>query len=282
MNRVRANAALSRRTRAYSVSAMDGLERITPVVLTFDEEPNLGRCLESLRWARRVVVVDSGSTDRTREIASAFANVDWFERPFDSHGRQWSHALHETRVATEYALALDADMSVTVELLRELDAALPSSPAGAIIPFEYRYDGRPLRGSVYPAQLRLMRLTEAVITQPGHTQVFSVRGEPVLRLRARLIHDDRKPFERWVTSQLGYSRDEAERIRGGIESRGPRDLIRRLGLSPAVVGAVAYARAGGPRGGRLAVRYALERGLFECMLAIRLLASSSPGESDAG
>ena len=64
------------------------LSDITPVILTYNEEPNLGRTLESLRWAPRVVVVDSGSTDATRAIAERFSNVAWFERRFDDFARQ--------------------------------------------------------------------------------------------------------------------------------------------------------------------------------------------------
>ena len=53
------------------------LDRITPLVLTYNEEANIGRLLESLAWAKRVVVIDSESTDGTRKIVSQFANADF-------------------------------------------------------------------------------------------------------------------------------------------------------------------------------------------------------------
>ena len=83
---------------------------VTPVILTYNEEPNLGATLTSLTWASRIVVVDSGSSDRTAEIARSFPNVAWFVREFDSHSAQWSFAVHGTSVDTRYLLALDADM----------------------------------------------------------------------------------------------------------------------------------------------------------------------------
>ena len=69
---------------------------ITPVILTYNEAPNIGRALERLRWAKGVVVVDSGSTDETPSIAAGFPNVRTVVRPFDSHARQWRFAVEET------------------------------------------------------------------------------------------------------------------------------------------------------------------------------------------
>ena len=60
------------------------LDQITPIVLTYNEAPNIRRTLDSLRWAERVVVVDSGSKDGTEEIAKSFSNVVWYVRNFDS------------------------------------------------------------------------------------------------------------------------------------------------------------------------------------------------------
>src|SRR5882724_9341342 len=96
-------------------------KKVTPVVLTYDEEPNIGRTLDSLRWASDVIVVDSGSTDQTEQIARSFPNVRWYIRPFDRHLAQWEHGIYHTGITSEYTLALDADMQVTPTLLQEID-----------------------------------------------------------------------------------------------------------------------------------------------------------------
>ena len=115
-------------------------DAVTPVILTLNEDANIRSALESLSWARRVIVLDSGSTDRTEAIARTFQNVDWLVRRFDSHGEQWRHAINDHAVSTEYALALDADMQVSDDLLRELESAfLNRQFAGGMIPFERRY-----------------------------------------------------------------------------------------------------------------------------------------------
>src|SRR5258707_820508 len=102
---------------------LNSLKQITPVVLTYDEEANLRRNLDSLHWAQRVVIVDSGSTDATAAIARSYANVSWRTRPFDSFRAQWEHAVHQTGINTEYVLALDCDMEVSARLLEEIASA---------------------------------------------------------------------------------------------------------------------------------------------------------------
>jgi len=253
---------------------------ITPVILTWNEAPNIGRGLESVRWADRVVVVDSGSTDETEAIARSFGNVAWFTRPFDTHGRQWAFAIGETAIDTPYVLALDADYRVPAAFVDEcLERFLPGHYDGAVAGFDYEVLGRTLMGSVYPAKPVLFRPSALRIEQPGHTQEMHVEGT-VYTFQSRLIHDDRKPVTRFVNSQLEYSRLEALRLaRGGHRWQ---DRVRRLGLMPLVAGVAAYLRAGGPRRGAAALRYAYERVTFECLLAMRVLQDrTAPGPTEA-
>jgi glycosyltransferase involved in cell wall biosynthesis len=250
--------------------ASKSLEQVTPVVLTYNEEPNVGRTLDSLRWAHTVVVLDSGSTDQTESIARAFENVVWCERTFDTHVAQWEYGIRQTGITSEYVLALDADMQVTDEFLQELENNFPyGQTVGGITPFEYRYHGRALAGSLCPPQLRLFRHDEVGISQPDHTQRFSVSGE-IYRFRNRLVHDDRKPVDRWVASQVAYQLLNEQELSNGRRQR-LRDHLRRAGLMPPIVGALAYLRAGGPFKGAAAARYAYERMTSESILAVRLM-----------
>jgi glycosyltransferase involved in cell wall biosynthesis len=246
------------------------LETITPVVLTCNEEPNIGRTLDALRWARTVVVLDSGSTDKTKEIVGGYENVQWFERAFDNHQAQWDYAIRQTGIDTEYVLALDADMEVSPAFRDELvETFLPGNFAGGEVPFIYSYYGRHLVGSLYPNQIRVFRVQDVVVTQVDHTQHFAVTGA-VYKFRNRVIHDDRKPLERWVAAQLSYQVLNDEAIGNGGSSR-LKYSLRRTGLVPPMVGLLAYLRSGGPFGGAASARYAYERMVCESLLAIRLM-----------
>jgi hypothetical protein len=242
---------------------------ITPVILTYNEESNIEATLASLAWASRIVVVDSGSSDRTGEIARSFANVAWFVREFDSHAAQWSYAVQGTGIDTSYVLALDADMRPGAGFQEELARFAGQTGRAGLAPFEYRIHGRPLMGSIYPPQIRVFGTEDVRIEQRGHTQVFRSTA-PLYRFRCKLIHEDRKPFARWLANQLQYAALEADRIRNAPAKRFV-DRLRRSGVSPAIWGAYAYLRAGGPLAGAAARAYAQERMVFEALLA-RLLA----------
>lgn len=246
------------------------LDSVTPVLLTFNEELNIGRTLETLRSFARVVVVDSGSTDRTEEIVRAFQNVSWFVRPFDEHVRQWRFALEETGIESTFVLALDADMSVTPDLVAEVAEVISDSGVDAgLIPVEYRIRGVTLLGSLYPPELRLLRRSAAAVTAAGHTQKFATTGR-ISRLRYRLVHDDRKPLESFVAAQLGYSARELSPLMEGWDVRFSARIRRSFPFTPILVWAWAWLRAGGPFRGAAARRYALERLLYEAMLRWRV------------
>lgn len=246
------------------------LERITPVVLTLNEELNIGRTLDSLAAFARVVVVDSGSSDRTEAIARAHPNVAWYERDWRGFGEQWSFAFRETAISTPFILALDADMSAPPDLVKELEEIAGRGDVnGGVIGFEYRIQGVPLAGSLYPAQLRLLRAGNARVGEVGHAHLLEVDGRAV-KLRNRLVHDDRKPLEAFVRAQLGYSTRE---LSGLLEGKGgpfSSRVRRAVPFTPIAVWAWAWLLAGGPFRGPAARRYALERLLYEAMLRWRM------------
>ena len=154
------------------------LDQITPLILTWNEEANIARTLEKLRWAREVVVVDSGSTDGTRAICESFPNVRVVVRPFDNHATQWNYGLQKTGIVSEWVLALDADYVLTDAFIDEMQALLPAqSMAGYRMRFRYCVYGRPLSGTLYPPVTGLYRREAAHYVQDGHTQRAVVKGE---------------------------------------------------------------------------------------------------------
>ena len=202
------------------------LDQVTPVILTLNEEDNLGRTLAALRWAQHIVVVDAGSKDATRSIATSFPNVELFDRSFDSHAEQWNFAI--SRATTEWVLALDADYLVPPEFIDEIAHLRPEETLSAYrTSFIYVIHGRSLRGSLYPAKPVLFRRHRARYIQDGHTQQLIVEGR-IEDLRHHLVHDDRKSFDRWLESQLRYARLEANKLlKSDKNTLSPADRLRK-------------------------------------------------------
>ncbi|MFN7564015.1 MAG: glycosyltransferase family 2 protein [Prosthecobacter sp.] len=186
------------------------LELITPLVLTFNEEPNLRRCLGRLTWAKEVVVVDSGSKDATLDIAAEFPNVRVIVRPFDDHTTQWNFGLDCTN--SNWVLTLDCDYVLSEGFEQEL-AALPAEPVcdAFFASFRYLIHGKALRGCLYPMRAVFFRKDRCRYIPDGHTQLLKISG-PVLNLRSLINHDDRKPLSRWFASQAKYAALEAQKL----------------------------------------------------------------------
>jgi glycosyltransferase involved in cell wall biosynthesis len=246
------------------------LDRITPLILTKDEEANIRRTVSRLGWARTVVIVDSLSSDATVAIAREFPNVRVIERAFDSHAAQWAFGV--TQIATDWLLTLDADYIVPEPFVREI-AALDPPPdiAGYEAAFVYAINGRPLRAALYTPRTVLLRRGAFEIWQDGHTQRVRVRGR-VEQLRTRLIHDDRKNMRRFIERQRVYMRKEAEKLRATPWRELPLSgRIRKLRVvAPFATLFYTLFVKRTILDGTAGFRYAFERFLAECILSIEL------------
>lgn len=195
------------------------LADITPVILTYNEEPNIGRVLERLAWAPSIVVVDSFSTDRTLEILKGFPNVRLFSRRFDAHARQWNYGIHETGIATRWVLTLDADYVLSPAGVSEFETLDPGPEiAGYEAQFRFCIQGRPLRRSLYPGRIILFRRDKGLYYQDGHTQRVKIDGA-LGRLSAKVDLDDRKSIGHWVVAQDKYARLERDKLLAARDER---------------------------------------------------------------
>jgi glycosyltransferase involved in cell wall biosynthesis len=248
-------------------------DRITPVILTYNEAPNLARTLARLTWAKEIVVVDSGSTDQTREIAERHPGVRVVPRPFTTHAEQWNFGIQETGITTEWVLALDADFVLSDEAVAEIRSLRPPDDVdGYRAAFDYCIDGRPLRGAAYPPVVVLFRRTRAHYRQDGHTQRVHLDGR-VEALRGRIRHDDRKPLSHWLASQSRYMKLEVDKLTGaGAGSLGATDRLRKaIVIMPPLMFLYCYVLRGGILDGKAGLYYALQRSAAELVLSLYLL-----------
>ena len=251
---------------------------LTALLLTWNETANIGRTLAGLRWVSEIVVIDSGSTDGTLEVLAAHPNVRVLHREFDSFAAQCNFGLE--RISTEWVLSLDADYGVPEELARSMSTLLERADqenlAGFSLPFRYCIDGRPLRGSLLPPRTCLYRTLRGRYRDEGHGHRVVVQGE-VAPLNLPLLHDDRKPLERWLDSQQKYLRIEAANLLSTPSHRlSWVDRLRKhTPLSPLAAFSFCLLLRGGLLDGRTGLAYALQRTYAELLLLLMLHAERS-------
>jgi hypothetical protein len=203
---------------------------LTAIVLTHNEEKHLPDCLASLAWAPRVVVFDSLSTDRTREIAEA-AGARLIVRAFDSYAGQRDAALQA--VTSEWVLFVDADERVPPALAAEVQSVLSQPEAGWWIPrHNYLFGKLTRHAGWYPDyQLRLLRRDRARYDpdRPVHELVILDSHLPAGHLREPLIHLNYERVGEFIAKQRYYAGYDAERLSlEGVRARPHHFLLQPL------------------------------------------------------
>ena len=155
---------------------------LSVAIVAMDEEANIGRTLASVRWADEIVLVDSGSKDRTREIAHEHgARV--VEEPWRGYVAQKQYAVEFC--TKDWVLLLDADEEVSPELAEEIREALadPGDMNGFWLPRQNLFLGRWMRhGGFYPdPKLRLFRNGIGFVT--GHDPHDRARRRQAVEVR---------------------------------------------------------------------------------------------------
>ena len=214
---------------------------LSVAIITLNEEANLARTLESVRWAQEIVIVDSGSTDRTVEIAQGFG-AKVFTQEWLGFGVQKNVALE--KCTADWILSLDADEELSPESQRaiqavtnsawEKESVIPtggsrearvaveepavSSASAYTLPRRNFFLGRSLRhGGMYPdAKLRLIRRS---LFQSGQARFADrlvhediVYAGAVTQLRGDLLHHAYPTIEGYVEHQRRYAALAGEMI----------------------------------------------------------------------
>jgi glycosyltransferase involved in cell wall biosynthesis len=182
------------------------------MIFTLNEEVHLRACLDSLFWCDDVIVVDSFSTDRTKQICEQ-SGARFYQRTFDGFGTQRNWALENLQPRHDWILILDADERVTPELVSEMRDVIDSTPStvGAFrVRRRFHMWGRWLRFSnLYPTWLvRLVHKDRVRYENRGHAETQHVDGE-IRELEHDLIDENVKGIQEWFERQARYAYKEA-------------------------------------------------------------------------
>jgi glycosyltransferase involved in cell wall biosynthesis len=197
---------------------------VSVIILTYNEEANLPACLGSLGGLRaEALVVDSGSTDGTVEIAQALG-VAVYRHPFEHYAAQRNWAQRSLPLQCDWVLHLDADERLTSELVVEINSALehvPAEVAGFLLRKRTMFMGRWMRhGGHYPSyHLRLFRKDCGECEERLYDQHYLVNGK-VRELSHDYIDVLTSDLSAWSARHVRWAELEAREILNGHGGQG--------------------------------------------------------------
>ena len=187
---------------------------LTVLVLTYNEEKNLGTCLKSVQGiAREIIVVDSFSTDTTKDIAGMYG-AKLVTHEFENQADQTNWALGNVEMKGDWILRIDADEYLTKELAEEIKKTLPIAKeeiTGYEMKRRVHFLGTWVRhGGYYPIwHLRLWRKNKAHYEErevDEHVNLLEGKAE---RLRHDFVDDNKNGIGEWIKKHNTYAEREA-------------------------------------------------------------------------
>lgn len=198
---------------------------VSVIVLTYNEEANIEACLQSAaRLAGELFVVDSGSTDRTLEMAQRYT-TNIVKHPFESYSRQRNWAQEELPLSFDWVFHIDADERISANLRSEVENVFSSGDYqeydGFMVRRRIEFMGRWIKhGGIYPTyHLRLFRAACGRCEDREYDQHFIVDGGKVRTLEADLVEDTATDLASWTERHNRWAGLEARHLVRGDPSR---------------------------------------------------------------
>ncbi len=186
---------------------------LTAIILTKNEEANIQKCINSLRAiVKRIVVVDSYSTDGTVELAKSMG-AEVYQHTFENHSAQFNWAIENVNLDTTWMIKIDADEELTPELADEIEEKLdklPSSVNGVILRRRMYFMGRWIRhGGMYPGlRMRILRVGFGMSEPKSMDEHLIITSGETVMFDNDFSDKNNKPLECWVNKHNWYSNKE--------------------------------------------------------------------------
>jgi glycosyltransferase involved in cell wall biosynthesis len=244
------------------------------LILTYNEQKNIAKCLESVAFSDDVVVVDSFSTDQTTNIIGAFENVKILQNKFTDFASQRNFGLDSHEFLNEIVIHLDADEILTPEFIKELSQVDFNKFDVVDCPSRIIFDGKWLKYSTgYPVYQSRIAKKHVRFYEHGHGQKIS---NDYVKTRMSTPYDHYNfshGLPVWFIKHVKYARKEARNFKSQTLVSGPLDRRWIYSAVPMIARPFArfvyqYIFKQGFRDGKEGFRYCLMILVYELMIYI--------------
>lgn len=189
---------------------------LTTIILTYNEEKNIANAINSVKEiSKRIVVIDSYSTDNTVEVAKLLG-AEIFQNKWINYSKQFQYGVDIANIDTQWILRLDADEVISKEASKEIDLICRENKDtninGIIVRFEVNFLGKRLRhGGIYPfKKLLIYKKNKGYIEDRNMDEHIILTEGKSIELKNDSFHHDFKDISAWIDKHNKYSSREVE------------------------------------------------------------------------
>lgn len=189
---------------------------ITTIILTYNEEKNIANAINSVKnLSKRIIVVDSYSTDKTTEIAKSLG-AEVIQHEFENQARQFIYAINNLNINTQWIMRLDADEVISDKASQEIEEICLSNKDtdinGIVVRFEVNFLDKKLRhGSIYPfRKMIIYKKDKGYMEDRAMDEHIVLKEGKSIELKHDSYHRDYKDLNAWIDKHNKYSSREVE------------------------------------------------------------------------
>ncbi|MEZ8968475.1 glycosyltransferase family 2 protein [Vibrio breoganii] len=189
-------------------------KEISVIILTFNEEKHIKRCIESLlSITNNIFIIDSFSTDATVEIAESLG-AKVYQNKWTNYAKQYQWGLDNCPIETEWVMRMDSDEFILPELAVEINSKindLSNDISGVFIKRRVNFMGRWIKnGGYYPIWLlRIWRYKEGKIEERWMDEHIKLNSGQTIQFDSDLVDDNKNDLTWWTNKHNNYATREA-------------------------------------------------------------------------
>lgn len=187
---------------------------MTALILACDEEKNIGLCINSLKGlVKRIVVIDSGSSDNTINIANKLGAEVLFH-PWENYSKQYIWGEENAHITTKWIFRIDADERLTEQSAAEIERLCKENDStdinGIVVRFKVTFMGKDLKhGGIYPfKKLLIYKKGIGYMEERNMDEHIVLRSGKSIELKNDSLHYDYKDLSAWIDKHNKYSSRE--------------------------------------------------------------------------